>query len=773
MNAKFRRIIGNALANGRLLAVFLAVSTPIGTAAASPRVTSHEVIRAIKRGVSYLLAQRQGKQYWETGIRAGIFNDPAQESGVYGAETALVTESLLTVQGTLALPELNIFKQPMRGAIKFLSTIRGHTTYQAAFQAGVFTLLPKRPAYRIVLKADEQFLLHSLHRNGAYSYAWYPHGPQKFPDTSANWDNSNSQYGVLGMWACAHDGLAVPALYWRLTERHWRVSQHADGTWGYFGFAGRPTAPSAGRAATFTPAGLASLFIDDEFLNARRVGSRAKPNPTIVSALHWMSRNFNARETDEYAMYANERAGLASGLKYFGTHDWYRDYAYTLVHNQNADGSWPGDFWGSSPVIDTAYALLILDRGLNPVFMNKLQYTRHFYGSWNDRQRDVANVTSWISNNTESDLNWQVVNINSPVSGWLDSPILYISGNRPPAFSPSEIQKLRDYVNAGGMVFCNCNGSSEGFRNAMLKLGQEVVKKRYEFHTLQSNSPLFQMQPWFHFYFLVQGLSNGVRELWLVSTMDLGRVWQARFYSQKRCWEFPLNLYLYATDKGYLGNRLQSLWIEKAKRSVKRTLLMGELRYAGNWNPEPGAWPRMALLAQRDFHTQLRVQSVASGKLHAATMGLLHLTGTGEVSFSKHQVAALHTYIAAGGMLFADAAGGKPAFTDSIIRLVAALYPGTALQPLPTNCSIYTGKIPGGRSALKVQYRRQGTAGIKKTKPSLLGIKKAGRWVLIYSADDITSGLLGTNTWGIKGYAPKSAQALARNIIVYAAAHHK
>ena len=773
MNAKLRRIIGNAVANGRLLTVILAVSTPIGTAAASPRVTSHEVIRAIKRGVSYLLTQRQGKQYWETGIRAGIFNDPAQESGVYGAETALVTESLLTVQGTLALPELNIFKQPMRGAIKFLSAIRGHTTYQAAFQSAVFTLLPKRPEYRVVLKADEQFLLRSLHRNGGYSYAWYPHGPQKFPDTSANWDNSNSQYGVLGMWACAHDGLAVPALYWRLTEEHWRVSQHADGTWGYFGFAGRPSTPSAGRAATFTPAGLASLFIDDEFLTAGQVSLRAKPNPAIVSALHWMNQNFNAQETDEYAMYANERAGLASGLKYFGTHNWYRDYAYTLVHNQNADGSWPGDFWGSSPVIDTAYALLILDRGLNPVFMDKLQYTRHFYGRWNARQRDVANVTSWISNNMETNLNWQVVKINSPVSGWLDSPILYISGSQAPVFTSAEVHTLRAYVDAGGMVFCNCNGSSQRFRDAMIRLGERVVKKRYEFHTLTSKSPLFNMQPWFHFYFPVQGLSNGVRELWLVSTMDLGRVWQARFYSQKRCWEFPLNVYLYATGKSYLGNRLQSLFIRKSHRSVARTVTMGELQYSGNWNPEPGAWPRMASLARREFHTRLKIQTVTDRQLNAANMGLLHLGGTGEVNFSKAQIADLRNYIASGGMLFADAVGGKPAFTDSIIRLMAAMYPGTSLQALPANCSIYTGKIPGGINTIKVKYRRNAVAGYAKTKPDLLGVKRSGRWVLIYSPDDITSGLLGTNTWGIKGYMPKSAQALARNIIVYTAKHQK
>jgi hypothetical protein len=35
----------------------------------------------------------------------------------------------------------------------------------------------------------------------------------------------------------------------------------------------------------------------------------------------------------------------------------------------------------------------------------------------------------------------------------------------------------------------------------------------------------------------------------------------------------------------------------------------------------------------------------------------------------------------------------------------------------------------------------------------------------------MTSGLLGTNTWGILGYAPQTAVNLTRNVLSYAAAH--
>ena len=72
----------------------------------------------------------------------------------------------------------------------------------------------------------------------------------------------------------------------------------------------------------------------------------------------------------------------------------------------------------------------------------------------------------------------------------------------------------------------------------------------------------------------------------------------------------------------------------------------------------------------------------------------------------------------------------------------------------------------------RVNYRRFYTDvnGFKHV-PELLGIKHAGRWVLVFSPDDITSGLLGIKTWGISGYTAKSAVGLATNVVEYAVKH--
>ena len=47
------------------------------------------------------------------------------------------------------------------------------------------------------------------------------------------WDNSNSQYGLLGVWAGAEVGMEVPDVYWRSVEQHWVSTQFRTGEWAY------------------------------------------------------------------------------------------------------------------------------------------------------------------------------------------------------------------------------------------------------------------------------------------------------------------------------------------------------------------------------------------------------------------------------------------------------------------------------------------------------------------------------------------------------------
>ena len=80
-----------------------------------------------------------------------------------------------------------------------------------------------------------------------------------------------------------------------------------------------------------------------------------------------------------------ERAGLATGLKHFGTHDWYKEGASILLKLQAPDGHWfDSKLNRKEPVsrldstwaetLDTAYCLLFLARGRLPIVMAKLRF---------------------------------------------------------------------------------------------------------------------------------------------------------------------------------------------------------------------------------------------------------------------------------------------------------------------------------------------------------------------------------------------------------------
>ena len=748
----------------------IAKAVPIAPALAAPPQLpvsrrSQRVTAAITRGVNFLLARQRRVWLWEKRSLA--------HGRQFGGRTALVTEALLDVQQSLRLPQINIFTPKMRRAIDFLVKLTPHSTYVASFQANAMALLPDKARYRHVLQKDARYLLHSIHADGGYTYTQPPPGALML--SGQPWDNSNTQYGVLGAWACAHAGLKIPYSYWRKAVKHWRKKQYLNGSWIYTGTPNHPTGPPPGQPAdTMTPAGVASLLICDEYLYQRPTLAPIA-HPFILRGLAWLNGHFNPHEKNFYAMYGDERVALAGGIATIGGHNWYDDFARTLTRHHG--GPWhTGNFFQASSLVATAYALLVLDRGLNPVVISKLEYGRNFFGHWNARQRDAANFTSWLGKTFETPLNWQVVNVNAPVTQWLDAPMLLITGSGDPRFSRRQVAALRQYVQAGGLIISSPDGGSRVFQKAMVQYALRVVHRRYRVKVVPPTSYIYTLQPWYHFQQApqFQAVGNHIRYWWLLSSTDLGAIWQSHRFTAKADWQVPANIYFYATGKTALSNRLQSLHIPRPTGPTTRSLTMARLRYSGNWNPEPAAWPRLARIAARYFQTRLTVAVHAIGlNLRPKLCPLAQMTGTSAFTLTDAQIAALRAYIHGGGMLLADAAGGKNQFTDSFVQLVVQAFPHQSLIAVPQKSSLYTGAFPGGVNIAHVQYRKfynqqhQHVA----TRPQLMGIKKNGRWIVIFSSADITCGLLGSNTWGISGYAPASAQALARNVILYAAAH--
>jgi hypothetical protein len=202
---------------------------------------------------------------------------------------------------------------------------------------------------------------------------------------------------------------------------------------------------------------------------------------------------------------------------------------------------------------------------------------------------------------------------------------------------------------------------------------------------------------------------------------------------------------------------------------------MARLQFRGNWNPEPGAWPRMGKLLETEAGTSLRLTDMAAEGL--ATAGgrpaLAHLAGTGTVSLSGAAQQAVRAYVQSGGTLLVEAVGGDATFARTGRECIGQLFPGAELRVVPAGYLLYTGAFsPKAVKIGEVDYRRPAVPGADR-KPRLEYLVIDDRVAVLFSDQDLTHGLLGYDTAGVTGYTPASAQAIARNLVLFAAANEK
>lgn len=785
---------------------------PVPSSLDASTLTDADVVRAMQRGADYLLSVR-AEGHWEDrseppgsargGGRVGWRGDRGRTWSSYGGETALAVYALLHAGQSLKDdpvygPKLHFRSKEMAPSMDWLTRLQADGTYVVALQASALAMLPRKPdevpgeGPQAALDRAYRYLVMGMGPQGGYTYGQRI-SPRRLREGSgregvAMGDLSNAQYGALGMWALEEAGIAAPAGYWQRTDRFWRTMQKANGSWPYWA-----SVDSLEERDSMGLAGIATLYITREFVDR---GLRAVPRSdgAIQNGMAWLEGRFTANFGDLYSMYTVERIGLASGLRYLGKVDWYRELAANIVAHQWNNGAWDAGSWpaeyatyrGANDLTATSFALLFLARGRNPVVFNKLQYE----GPWDARPMDVAYLTRWMSRQFERPLNWQVVNLRMPATEeggraaasvgreWLDAPILVITGSGDPGFSPGDIARLREYVEGGGMIFSLSNGSDGGFTNAMRRAAGQMVGGRYEMRRLMTDHVLFGAALNVPLDGAPQllGMSNGMREIWVHCPVDLAASWQLKRTASKVHFDVPTALYFYQTGKVPLKARLRAPENVTAGAPARKAA-MARVIFSGNSDPEPGAWPAFArkLRADGDHGIDLNVVRVLPTELSAGKYPVAHMTGTASFLVKDEDVRALRAYLMEGGTLIADAAGaaaeggrGGEAFMRSMRELVARSLPEGQVGGVPPDHAIYTGKsIAGGADVRKVEFRRYAreVLGQKATEPTLERVVLNGRVAVLLSPEDITSGLLGTQTWGIAGYAPESAERLAGNMV--------
>lgn len=671
----------------------------------------------------------------------------------FGGKTALCVYALLSA-------EADDRDEALRRAVDWLKKQRLAGTYAVAMRACAYAALYRITEDRALVKPledDVQWLIDAADKDGGYTYTSRGGKPRQA------YDNSNSQLAVLGVYAgAAALDLDVPAAYWRRVERHWVTQQQADGGWGYLVPGGSLRTKSYG---SMTAAGLATLYLcfdhlhREEFLRAT-MGSEYKP---IASAHEWLAGHFSPADNPGkgvewyfYWLYSLERVGMASGEKYLGGHDWFGKVLGELLSQQGGDGA----FGGADPVSDTAFAMMFLARGRHPMLLHKLNYP----GKWNSRPRDAANLVDWWSSAYERPVRWQAIRLDATSADLHEAPILYISGAGPIELNDSQVDTLRRFVNEGGTIVSEAAGNNADFTLDVKKLYQRLFPS-YEPARLPDSHPIYAMNVQKASDAGLTAVSNGVRllavhatELSLGLQMGPGPAWRQSF-------DQLAGICLYVTDNGTLRARTAEHWPKAQEFTPRATIRVARLRHEGNCDPEPLAWQRLTILMGNKHKVRLEAAGpIDIAGLDFAKHPIAGMTGTGDFKLKASEREALKKFLAAGGTLVVDAAGGAKPFADAVERELFGLIPGGIVGDVASNSPVYAG--------VRISYRREFATALgetARTQGRLRGVQDDQRLAIIFSPDDLTAGLVGYPVYGLRGYSPDTAANLMMNILLNAA----
>jgi hypothetical protein len=428
--------------------------------------------------------------------------------------------------------------------------------------------------------------------------------------------------------------------------------------------------------------------------------------------------------------------------------------------------------------------MLFLTRGRAPVGLSKLQYfvsadNQETEGNWNQRPRDLANFDLWMGRQVELDrlLNWQVVNLRAQAGDLHDAPILYIAGDKALHFADEPKQKLKTFIEQGGMILFNADCGSAEFTESVKQLAAEMFPQIGEFRELPMDHCILKNEQFLGSEWkepaVILGFSNGVRELMiLLPKADPSLAWQGQLTaSREPMFELGADLLLYASGKKNIREKGQTYMVEPSPRIIPtRSLKVARIKYDGMWDPEPGGWRRLAAVMHNRDQLDLQVDPVTLGpQISLADYKVAHLTGSGHVKLNLDDWIQLHAFVQNGGTLIVDAAGGSPTFGQDIRSQLGSAFFDDANQvdqPLRPGHVLYT---EVGSRVDEVAYRAYARHVLMEDlkMPRIRGIKVGDRIGVFFSGEDISAGLVGEPVDGIVGYDPDSATTLMEHMILY------
>ncbi len=725
-------------------------------------VTAEEVDAAVERAVQYLMNTRNADGGWgDYGSEGHLFRHGHDVCGLMGLAYAGVPVSDPRLQKALDVAlEAELDKN-------YAYDVRVIALSQ------LYPRLPRELQERVKkrLVADVKWIYDAQCDEGDWNYTGTGRG-----------ELSNTQMALLALHEASKVLVELPQDVWKKALKRYLETQKPDGGWNY----GHRSSIHADDEpyGSMTAAAVASLFIiRDKLYRGTGCPCRGGQSPrqgrevdlAIRRGIEWVRQNFVVGENPHrgawqmYWPFSCERVGLASGIKYFGKHDWYKEMAADLLANQRADGGW------ASPS-NTALAIAFLVKGRAPVLMNKLQ----FKGEWNNHPRDLANLAQYVGRQKEQRIQWQVINLDVPVQQWHDAPILYISAESKIELSDEHKAKLRRFTDTGGTILFEASCGNREVALWWQRTCREIWPE-WELRLIEREHPLWTADQKISGRLpRLMGASDGVRTFLFYSKADISCPWNVQAVLRHRqLFDLGGNLYMYATDRGKLRSRLAERRTGAGEKYAAATptapgeaaLKLVRIKHGGEWYLARNYHPWQELAADLGETVGLTVTErdpVAPGEPLPEDTDLLYYSGQAGSALTADGAAWLKSWLAGGGFLVAEAVLGDPEFKTAVERFVGQA--GLELRALPEDHPLLTGQMgkATGYDVREVDFSYAlRAARVGRPAPELLGIYDGETMVGLFSPFDILFSQTGVRAFGNRGYAANDARAIATNLALF------
>ncbi len=411
------------------------------------------------------------------------------------------------------------------------------------------------------------------------------------------------------------------------------------------------------------------------------------------------------------------------------------------------------------------------------------------YRDWMTDPADVDTLLEWT--NQKLGLNYRSIETDLTSFSYdpLELPALLIAGHNSFEFPDQTRRALAQYVADGGMILadacCGWNDFADSFRREMelvfpgrplrkMLPEEPVFSSYYKLASLtykKADGTEYEDMP------CLESIDFGCRSGVIFSPCDLTCGWDGHEHPRgtrvvvDQARQVGANLVTYLLGSFQLARFLSTTKRYHEQDAPSRDdFVFAQLRHEGDWDPDPSAVHTL-LRHVRDNSTlevKFKRQEIELNQPEIGLYPILYMTGHHEFHWNEEETGRLQRYLAAGGVLVADACCGRMAFDVAFRREIAKVMPDRPLERLPGDHPLY--HCHSDISQVEYTERVEEDHGFFAT-PELEGIALDGRLAVIYSKFDLGNGWEQFSHPYSYGVKDNDALKIGTNILVYTVMH--